>query len=156
MMDPHATFEELAGKRQYYQDKLVSNGHPGNSRDIPMARTLAMADTLSEATEVGRRGAEFMFGSYLRKRTSTARRRAARKPCRSMPSTRQFGTAAIRLPSTSTKSQFAVTRQVIDHLQELEETVPLEYLMVAPLSQLLRYLYRKGDASSSSRKGHAA
>ena len=65
MMDPHATFEELAGKRQYYQDKLVSNGHPGNSRDIPMARTLAMADTLSEAIEVGRRGAEFMFGSYL-------------------------------------------------------------------------------------------
>ena len=83
MMDPHATFEELAGKRSYYRDKLSTSGHPTNGRDIPMARTLAMAETSSEATEVGRRGAEFMFGSYLRKRrTFTARTRAARKRCK--------------------------------------------------------------------------
>ena len=136
MMDPHATFEELAGKRQYYQDKLVSNGHPGNSRDIPMARTLAMADTLSEATEVGRRGAEFMFGSYLRKKENIYGKTAGGEKTMQIDAINK----TIRDggdPVAKYVDEVAICgdpAKVIDHLQELEETVPLEYLMVAPLS----------------------
>ena len=126
----------MAGKRQYYQDTLVSNGHPGNSRDIPMARTLAMADTLSEATEVGRRGAEFMFGSYLRKKENIYGKTAGGEKTMQIDAINK----TIRDggdPVAKYVDEVAICgdpAKVIDHLQELEETVPLEYLMVAPLS----------------------
>ncbi|PPR59491.1 MAG: Alkanal monooxygenase alpha chain [Alphaproteobacteria bacterium MarineAlpha4_Bin2] len=136
MMDPHATFEELAGKRKYYKNKLIANGHPGNSQDIPMARTLAMADTMREATEVGRRGAEFMFGSYLRKKENVYGKEAGGEKTMQIDAINK----TIRDggdPVAKYVDEVAICgdpAKVIDHLQELEETVPLEYLMVAPLS----------------------
>ena len=136
MMDPHATFEELAGKRSYYRDKLSTSGHPTNGRDIPMARTLAMAETSSEATEVGRRGAEFMFGSYLRKKENIYGKDAGGEKTMQMDALNK----TIRDggdPVAKYVDEVAICGdpiKVVDKLQELEETVPLEYLMVAPLS----------------------
>jgi alkanesulfonate monooxygenase SsuD/methylene tetrahydromethanopterin reductase-like flavin-dependent oxidoreductase (luciferase family) len=136
MMDPHATHAEIAGKRKYYEGKLAAAGHPVGGRDIPMARTLAMADTCAEAFEVGRRGAEFMFGSYLRKKANIYGKDAGGE--KSMPM--DAINTAIRNnadPVSKYVAEVAICgdpAKVIDDLQEMQETLPLEYLMIAPLS----------------------
>jgi alkanesulfonate monooxygenase SsuD/methylene tetrahydromethanopterin reductase-like flavin-dependent oxidoreductase (luciferase family) len=138
LMDPHATIDELRDKRALYQQALEAAGHTMAGRDIPMARTVAVADTDAEAEEIGRRGAEFMFGSYLRRKDHVRGAVAG------------VGTEKTQQPDALTEAILAnqdpVARYVRDvsicgspatviaRLQELEETLPLDYLMVAPLS----------------------
>ena len=135
-MDPHATHKELSGKREYYQNKLVANGHSANGREIPIARTLAMAENLDDAIEVGRRGAEFMFGSYLRKKQNIYGTDAGGQKSIQMDAINR----TIRDggdPVAKYVDEVAICGdpvKVIDDLQELQETLPLDYLMVAPLS----------------------
>jgi alkanesulfonate monooxygenase SsuD/methylene tetrahydromethanopterin reductase-like flavin-dependent oxidoreductase (luciferase family) len=136
MMDPHATHAEIAGKRKYYEGRLAAAGHPVGGRDIPMARTLAMGDTRAEAFEVGRRGAEFMFGSYLRKKANIYGTDAGGEKAMPMDAIN----TAIRDnadPVSKYVAEVAICgdpAKVIDDLQEMQETLPLEYLMIAPLS----------------------
>jgi len=136
LMDPHATHAEIAGKRKYYEAKLAAAGHTVGGRDIPMARTLAMGDTCAEAFEVGRRGAEFMFGSYLRKKANIYGKDAGGEKSIPMDTIN----TAIREnadPVSKYVEEVAVCgdpAKVIDDLQEMQETLPLEYLMIAPLS----------------------
>jgi alkanesulfonate monooxygenase SsuD/methylene tetrahydromethanopterin reductase-like flavin-dependent oxidoreductase (luciferase family) len=136
MMDPHATHAEIAGKRKYYEGKLAAAGHPVGGRDIPMARTLAMGDTCAEAFEVGRRGAEFMFGSYLRKKANIYGKDAGGEKAMPMDAIN----TAIRDnadPVSKYVAEVAICgdpAKVIDDLQAMQETLPLEYLMIAPLS----------------------
>jgi alkanesulfonate monooxygenase SsuD/methylene tetrahydromethanopterin reductase-like flavin-dependent oxidoreductase (luciferase family) len=136
MMDPHATHAEIAGKRKYYEGRLAAAGHPVGGRDIPMARTLAMGDTRAEAFEVGRRGAEFMFGSYLRKKANIYGKDAGGEKAMPMDAIN----TAIRDnadPVSKYVAEVAICgdpAKVIDDLQEMQETLPLEYLMIAPLS----------------------
>jgi alkanesulfonate monooxygenase SsuD/methylene tetrahydromethanopterin reductase-like flavin-dependent oxidoreductase (luciferase family) len=136
MMDPHATQAEIAGKRKHYEGKLADAGHPVKGRDIPMARTLAMADTAEKATEVGRRGADFMFGSYLRKKENIYGTDAGGQKTMQLDAINK----TIRDggdPVAKYVDEVAICgdpAKVIDDLQEMEETLPLEYLMIAPLS----------------------
>jgi len=136
MMDPHATHAEIAGKRKHYEGKLADAGHPVKGRDIPMARTLAMADTAEKATKVGRRGAEFMFGSYLRKKENIYGTDAGGQKTMQLDAINK----TIRDggdPVAKYVNEVAICgdpAKVIDELQEMEETLPLEYLMIAPLS----------------------
>jgi alkanesulfonate monooxygenase SsuD/methylene tetrahydromethanopterin reductase-like flavin-dependent oxidoreductase (luciferase family) len=136
LMDPHATHAEIAGKRKYYEGKLAAAGHPVGGRDIPMARTLAMGDTCAEAFEVGRRGAEFMFGSYLRKKANIYGKDAGGE--KSIPmDTINTAIKENTDPVSKYVEEVAVCgdpAKVIDDLQEMQETLPLEYLMIAPLS----------------------
>lgn len=136
LLGPHATHAETAGKRKYYEGKLAEAGHPVGGRDIPMARSLAMGDTSAEAFEVGRRGAEFMFGSYLRKKANIYGKEAGGEKSIPMDTIN----TAIRNnedPVSKYVAEVAICGdppKVIDILQELEETIPLDYLMIAPLS----------------------
>ena len=54
-------------KRRLYEDELLTAGHVVNGRDIPVARNIALGSTQAEAEAIARKGAEFMFGNYLRK-----------------------------------------------------------------------------------------
>ncbi len=64
LMDPHATTTELGEKRRLYARRLAEAGFSDAGRDIPMARLIAVAKTKAEATEVARRGAQWLLSAY--------------------------------------------------------------------------------------------
>lgn len=136
MMDPHATHPEIAGKREQYKVALEGAGHSIAGRDIPMARTLAMGATMEEAQAVGRRGAEFMFGSYLRKKANIRGATAGAQKTMQVEMLDQ-SLADQDDPVARYVNDIAICgdpKKVIDDIQEMQETLPLEYLMIAPLS----------------------
>jgi alkanesulfonate monooxygenase SsuD/methylene tetrahydromethanopterin reductase-like flavin-dependent oxidoreductase (luciferase family) len=103
-------------------------------RVIPMARNIALAETQEQAEAVARNGAEFMFGSYLRKGTGAA------APAASGEKTAPAGSIA---PAEAEDPVERYVRdvvicgtpdKVVDDLQRLQETLPLDYLMCTPLS----------------------
>ena len=136
LMDPHATYKEITLKLSIYLDSLESSGYEIGDRDIPMARTLAMGATTAEAEAVGRRGAEFMFGSYLRKKGSIRGIEAGAQKTQQIEALDQ----TIRDnedPVERYVNEIAVCgtpEKIIDDIQEMQETVPMNYLMIAPLS----------------------
>jgi len=129
MMDPHATHPEIAKKRTFYKEAL-------EGRDIPMARTLAMGATQKEAEDVGRAGAEFMFGSYLRKKENIRSTAAGAQKTVQVEALDQ----SLRDnddPVARYINEIAICgtpEKVIADIEEMQETLPLEYLMIAPLS----------------------
>jgi alkanesulfonate monooxygenase SsuD/methylene tetrahydromethanopterin reductase-like flavin-dependent oxidoreductase (luciferase family) len=132
LMDPHGTHRDIAIKRALYQEELEKAGYSMEGRVIPMARNIALGRTQEEAEEVARRGAQFMFGSYLPKGVGSA---APRKE-------KTIDMAAVGDTEDHDRVERYVNEvvicgtpeKVIDDLQRLEETLPLEYLMCAPLS----------------------
>ncbi len=136
MMDPHATHPEIARKRAFYEQALQAAGHSMAGRDIPMARTLAMGATAAEAEDVGRRGAEFMFGSYLRKKANIRGTAAGAQKTVQVEaldqSINQNGDPVARYVEEI--AICGTPEKVIDDIREMQETLPLEYLMIAPLS----------------------
>jgi len=134
LMDPHASHDDIAAKRSLYQRELEAAGHSMAGRVIPMARNIALAETQEEAEAVARNGAEFMFGSYLRKGTGAAAPAASGE--KSVP------TDALPPPEDEDPVERYVRDvvicgtpdKVVDDLQRLQETLPLEYLMCTPLS----------------------
>jgi len=136
LMSPHATHSEIAENRAFYKKGLESAGYSIAGRDIPMARTLAMGDTQREAEDVGRRGAEFMFGSYLRKKSSIRGESAGGQKIVQLDSMDQSLRANID-PVARYVQEIAICgtpQKVIADIEEMRETLPLEYLMIAPLS----------------------
>ena len=136
MMDPHATHAEIAQKRTFYKNALETAGYSIEGRDIPMARTLAMGATQQEAEDVGRRGAEFMFGSYLRKKANIRGKAAGAQKTVQVEALDE----AVRDnsdPVSRYVQEIAICgtpEKVIDDIEEMRETLPLDYLMIAPLS----------------------
>jgi alkanesulfonate monooxygenase SsuD/methylene tetrahydromethanopterin reductase-like flavin-dependent oxidoreductase (luciferase family) len=106
------------------------------SRVIPMARNIALAETQEEAEAVARNGAQFMFGSYLRRGTGAA------KPNPDAAEGKTQDTSA--LPEDLEEDPVeryvrdvvicGTPDKVIDDLQRLQDELPLEYLMCTPLS----------------------
>ena len=98
-----------------------------------MARNIALGRTQEEAEAIARRCAEFMFGSYLRKADSV--RPAKQKSI-------NLGQVAAADASPEERIERYINEvvicgtpeKVIDDLQKFEETLPLTYLMCAPLS----------------------
>ncbi|MDP6830844.1 MAG: LLM class flavin-dependent oxidoreductase [Alphaproteobacteria bacterium] len=136
MMDPHATHAEISKKRSFYKETLEGAGFSIAGRDIPMARTLAMGATEAEARKVGQQGAEFMFGSYLRKKANIRGTAAGAQKTVQVEALDQ----SLRDdddPVARYVNEIAICgtpEKVIDDIQEMQETLPLEYLMIAPLS----------------------
>ncbi len=136
MMDPHATHPEIASKRAHYKQALEAAGYSIAGRDIPMARTLAMGATQREAEDVGRAGAEFMFGSYLRKKANI------RGTAAGAQKTIQIEALDASIQSNDDPvaryvNEIAICgtpEKVIADIEEMQETLPLDYLMIAPLS----------------------
>ncbi len=133
LMDPHAQHRDIAIKRAFYQSELEKAGYSMEGRVIPMARNIAVADTDAEALEIAKRGAQFMFGSYLPKGVGAADPRAEKRIDVSAIGT-QGDPETIDEYANNTVI-WGSPEKVYDDLQEMAETLPLEYLMCAPLSQ---------------------
>jgi alkanesulfonate monooxygenase SsuD/methylene tetrahydromethanopterin reductase-like flavin-dependent oxidoreductase (luciferase family) len=140
LMDPHAAHRDIAIKRALYQEELEKAGHSMEGRDIPMARNIALGRTQAEAEEVARGGARFMFGNYLPPGGVGGVQPAAEK---TVPpgsggdiwEPRQADASADPVEKYVNEVVICGTpEKVIDDLQELAETLPLEYLMCTPLS----------------------
>lgn len=136
MMSPHSTHTEIRENRAHYKSELEAAGFSITGRDIPMARTIALADTQQEAEDIGRRGAEFMFGSYLRKNKNVSGAVAGGEKTQSIDTI----TAAVKGaedPVARYVNEVALCgtpEKIIDDIQRLRETNSMEYLMIAPLS----------------------
>ena len=101
-------------------------------RVIPMARNIALANTQNEADEIARRGAQFMFGSYLPKGIGSVT--GAKGKSIDMAAV-ESSTDVDPVERYAKEVVICGTpEKVIDDLQQMEETLPLEYLMCAPLS----------------------
>lgn len=128
LMDPHASHADIATKRASYQSELEQKGYTMEGRVIPMARNIALGKTQAEAEEIARQGAKFMFGSYLPPGVGAV------NPEKTVPQ----GVA----PEGPDRVERYVNdvvicgtpEKVIDDLQRFSETLPLDYLMCAPLS----------------------
>jgi alkanesulfonate monooxygenase SsuD/methylene tetrahydromethanopterin reductase-like flavin-dependent oxidoreductase (luciferase family) len=130
LMDPHASHDDIRVKRALYAEEIEKAGHSMEGRVIPMARNIALGNTQEEAEAIARRGAQFMFGSYLPKGVGSADKE------KSIDFSAIGGQA-----DEDTVAQYArdvvicgTPEKVIDDLQEFAETLPLEYLMCTPLS----------------------
>jgi alkanesulfonate monooxygenase SsuD/methylene tetrahydromethanopterin reductase-like flavin-dependent oxidoreductase (luciferase family) len=129
LMDPHASHADIAIKRSLYETELIKAGHSIQGRVIPMARNIAIGRSQSEAEDVARRGAQFMFGSYLPPGVGVA------NPSKSIPADAKSATQQDRIERYVKEVVICGTpEKVIDDLQELEERLPLDYLMCTPLS----------------------
>ena len=127
-MDPHSSHTEIARKRRLWQEAMEDGGHAHEHFDIPMARLMAIAPTDAEAEAVARRGAGWMLGSYVGGGTDKIVGMGADAP---------MDLAADVDPVDRYVDQVMVwgsPSKVIDELTELRETIPLSYLMAAPLS----------------------
>ena len=132
LMDPHASHADIAIKRELYQQELEKAGYSMDGRVIPMARNIALGRTMKEAEEIARQGAQFMFGSYLSKGAGAAK----------VTREKTVDVSAVGDPGEEdTVGRYVndvvicgTPEKVIDDLQALQETLPLDYLMCTPLS----------------------
>jgi len=132
LMDPHASHADIAIKRAMYQDSLEKAGHSMDGRVIPMARNIALAKTDAEALEIARRGARFMFGNYLPKGVGSAAPDAEKKIDPSSIGGETDDDTLQRYANDTVI--WGSPAKVVDDLQQLQETLPLDYLLCAPLS----------------------
>lgn len=137
MMSPHASYTDISEKKVLYRQTLESAGHAFGQRDIPVARTIALAETQEQAEAIGRKGAEFMLGAYLRN-TSHIRTKPGDATGKTQPNEAVLAAEAANMdPVDRYIQQVAICgtpEKAIDVIEELRETVPLDYLMIAPLS----------------------
>lgn len=136
LMDPHASHGDIASKRAMYQRELEGSGYSMAGREIPMARNIALAETQEEAEAIARHGAEFMFGSYLRKGTGAAQPSEPQAEGKTQD-TSALPEVADEDPVERYVNEVVITgtpEKVIDDLQRMQEELPLEYLMCTPLS----------------------
>jgi len=139
LMDPHGTHRDIAIKRALYREELEKAGHTFEGREIPMARNIALGRTQAEAEEVARNGARFMFGNYLPAGVGSALRpgEKAAPPVWPVGQGAPGGEGAGDDPVEKYVNEVVICgtpEKVFDDLQELAETLPLEYLMCTPLS----------------------
>lgn len=134
LMDPHGTHEDIRKKRALYQDELERAGHSMEGRTIPMARNIALAETEEQAREIARRGARFMFGSYLPPGVGSVDKGVA--PQKTVPPG-SIQPSAASDPVESYVDDVVIwgtPEKVVDDLHRLAEDLPLDYLLCTPLS----------------------
>jgi alkanesulfonate monooxygenase SsuD/methylene tetrahydromethanopterin reductase-like flavin-dependent oxidoreductase (luciferase family) len=123
LMDPHAAHHDIGRKRRYYLEKLVAAGFSPEGRELPIARLLALGDTTAEATEVARRGAQWMVDSYFG---------AQHRP---------VGVQDPAAPGSDPVQRYldevilhGTPDAMLDEILRLREEIGLDYLLCAPLS----------------------
>ncbi len=121
LMDPHSKHSEIAQKRAHYQTGLAKSGHDIGPRDIPIARLVAVAETDARAAAIAERGAKFTAG-YVPKKALANFRSDGRTP---EPIEHYMDDVIIH----------GSPERVIDTLRRLEEEMPLDYLLLSPLSE---------------------
>lgn len=114
LMDPHATHAELGNKLALYRKTLARHGHTPDGRQIPMARFFAVAATDAEAADVARSGARWLLDTYV----------PPHMQADADPVQRYVDEVVIH----------GTPERVRDRLAQLEDELPLDYLIGAPLS----------------------
>ena len=124
LMDPHASMKELGAKRRHYTGKLGEAGFSDEGRDIPMARLVALAGTMSEAEAIARRGAQWIVDSYSG--PQHAHRKTMQRTYDGKDPAQHYVDSVIL---------HGTPEALVDKVAELKETIGLNYLMCAPLSR---------------------
>lgn len=124
LMDPHSTHEEIAHKRQRFDEVLAAHGHETRGRDIPIARQIAIARDDAAARAIALRGAGWLLGSY--------ERGASKGPA--VSANRRANLSRSVEAYTDGCVIWGSPARVRDEIARLRETLPLDYLMIAPLS----------------------
>jgi alkanesulfonate monooxygenase SsuD/methylene tetrahydromethanopterin reductase-like flavin-dependent oxidoreductase (luciferase family) len=128
MLDPHSSNGEIHYKRQLYQQVMEENGHVVGDRDLPIVRYVALGETRAEAEEVARYSAAWTVGAYANPNKSGRPREQIPGHERDPhvdPVERYLNDVAI----------VGTASEVVDRLKQLETEIPMNYLMLAPMSQ---------------------
>jgi alkanesulfonate monooxygenase SsuD/methylene tetrahydromethanopterin reductase-like flavin-dependent oxidoreductase (luciferase family) len=124
LMDPHSSFAELGAKRRRYADKLAEAGLSDASRDIPMARLLALGPTQADAEAIARRGAQWLVDSYAG--PQHAHRKTMQRTYDGKDPVQHYVDSVIL---------HGTPASVVGQIARLREEIGLDYLMCAPLSR---------------------
>ena len=123
MLDPHSSNGEIAYKRALYQRVMEANGHVVGDRDLPIVRYVALADTHAEAEDVARHSSSWTVGAYAKR---------PRKPIPGHEPEPDIDPVERYLHDVAI---VGTASEVVDRLKELESEIPMNYLMLAPMSQ---------------------
>jgi alkanesulfonate monooxygenase SsuD/methylene tetrahydromethanopterin reductase-like flavin-dependent oxidoreductase (luciferase family) len=128
MLGPHSSNGENAYMRSLYQQVMEEHGHVVGDRNLPIVRYVALADTHAEAEEVARHSSSWTVGAYANPNKSG-------RPRQEIPGHE-------RDPNVDPVERYlhdvaivGTAAEVVDRFKELETTVPMNYLMLAPMSQ---------------------
>jgi alkanesulfonate monooxygenase SsuD/methylene tetrahydromethanopterin reductase-like flavin-dependent oxidoreductase (luciferase family) len=124
LMDPHSAHDEIARKQRYYDARRAEAGTRAPripESDRPIARLVALAETDAEAKRVAERGAAFS-SRYLPKEAVAGFR--ADKQIVDPVDHYMDGVIVHGSPE-----------RVTDELRRLESEMPLDYLLLSPLSE---------------------
>lgn len=121
LMDPHSSHDMIARKEALYEARFESAQSQKAEGDRPIARLIALGETDEEALRVAERGALFS-GRYLPKEAVAAFREDGRP---TEPAEHYMDGVIVH----------GSPERVVDQLRELETTMPLDYLLVSPLSE---------------------
>ncbi len=121
LMDPHSAHRQIQDKFAHYQRELDKAGHGDRKRQIPIARLVAVAETDSEAEAVARRAAEFT-SRYIPKQAIAGFRADGKA----------VDAAEHYMDDVTIHGS---PEKVVDELQKLEEEMPLDYLLLSPVSE---------------------
>jgi len=121
LMDPHSAHGQIQNKLAHYHRGLEKSGHDEQTRQLPIARLVAVAETDSEAEAVARRGAEFT-SRYIPKQAIAAFRADGKMV---EPAEHYMDDVTIH----------GCPERVVDTLLRLQEEIPLDYLLLSPVSE---------------------
>jgi luciferase family oxidoreductase group 1 len=122
MMDPHSNHSEIHKKLVRYRSGLQQAGHTFEGRDIPIGRLVAVAPTDEEAEAVARRAAQWTAGAYISKQALAS---FAGSDEETDPVDHYLDNVVIH----------GSPERVVDQLRQLEEEIPLGYLLLSTLSE---------------------
>ena len=125
-MDPHATHTEIGAKYRHYLAAMEENGFSdAATRDIPVARLLAIAPTDEAAEKVAREGARWTVGAYANPKSGGAgAAQLSPQEAREARIERYVNDVIIH----------GSPARVAAQLQQLEEEIPLGYMIASVLS----------------------
>lgn len=127
MLGPHATFEETAAHLRLYRDELAEHGHALDGRELPIARMIAVADSDEAAAEIARKGTEWIAGAYINAAKVT-------DPSSADQAFLMMDRRALIERYVDSAVIHGSPERVIDQIERLRGTLPLESLMCVPLS----------------------
>jgi len=122
LMDPHSPHHEIARKFALYREGLDEAGHEFAGRQIPMGRLVAVAETDAEAEAIARRGARWTAGAYIPKEAIASFREDKQAVD---PVDHYLNDVVIH----------GSPERVVDTLLRLQSEMPLDYLLLSPLSE---------------------
>ena len=115
LMTPHNTHAEIGEQRRFYAETLAKHGHSMSGRVLPVTRLIAIASNDSQAEQVARDGVKWLLRTYV---NPTGAGNPEEIVKRYVDSVVIHGTV----------------EKVVAKINELRETIGLDYLIGAPLS----------------------